>query len=43
MAVAVVVAVAGAACPVAAEKVALALAEPEAFLDFFFFLAPAGC
>ena len=43
MAVAVVVAVAGAGCPVVAENVLAALAEPDAFLAFFFpFLAPAG-
>lgn len=36
--VAVVTALAGAACPVAAEKVACALADPEGFLLFFFFL-----
>lgn len=45
MAVAVVVAVAGAGCPVVAEKVAPAAAEPLAgFLVFFFFFAAvAGC
>jgi hypothetical protein len=43
VAVAVVVAVAGAGWPVVAEKVALAAAEPLAdFLVFFFFLLVAG-